>query len=124
MHRKIFLIDSIGAFTSFSILLLFGFYSTYLRLPNNVVKILLVLPLIYSIYSLLVFLLNSPKWKLLLKIIALANFGYCLFTGFIVYKYYSTLTKIGLLYFITEMIIIIALAYYEYNLIVKKKNTQ
>jgi hypothetical protein len=112
--RKIFLIDSIGAFIS-SIFLLFMFYSSCIEFnfPKTTLIFLSLLAAFLCIYSTICYSFAKKRWALLLKIISISNFFYAAFTLSLLFLYHNQLTVFNLSYFITEIIIITLLSFTE-----------
>jgi len=117
MPKRIFLIDSIGAFmTAFLLFTVLKTWHTHIGMPSKTLSILSCIALGFSIYSALCFaFFNTKKWKLFLKIIATSNLLYCCFTlGLLIFNF-TKLTAIGLIYFGGEIIIICLLAFLEFS---------
>lgn len=116
-NRKIFLLDCIGAFVS-------GFLLFFVLQPFNlyfgISKEVLITPTIFafslSIFSLISFNVKYP-WRPLLRIIIIANLFYCSIITGIIITYYSTLTQMGVLFFLLEVLIICLLVYIEFRLL-------
>ena len=115
--KKLFLLDSLGALLSAVMLgLVLTKYEAFLGMPSKVLHILTIIPCIFSVYSLLFFLIKTKNWRLYLTIIAIANLLYCcLTTSYIIYEY-QQLTIWGLMYFIAEIVVVVVLAMYELNI--------
>jgi hypothetical protein len=109
--KKLFLSDGLGALLSAFLLgvVLVRFESTF-GMPRNVLFFLSITACIFAGYSLINYLLIKGAGKPYLKIIAFANLAYCLLTiGFSIY-FSKELTYLGWVYFITEVLVIMALA--------------
>lgn len=112
--RYIFLMDGMGAILSAVLLaLVLPFFVDLLGMPLETLFILSILPLGYAIYSLLCYLLDPFQWKFYLRVIALANFLYCLVTMVYLVLNLEQTTVFGELYFVLEMIIVASLATFE-----------
>lgn len=112
--KQLFLIDSLGALLSAILLgfILVRFENTF-GMPARVLYPLSFIACIFSIYSLLCFLVKIGNWRICLKIIAIANLLYCCLTlGLIIYVY-QKLTILGIIYFVLEIIIITILLIIE-----------
>jgi hypothetical protein len=121
MKQKILLIDGAGALFSAVLLLLLPCFEQFFGISKNVAYALLPIPLVYSVYSMLAYRLSNKKWKRFLKIIAVANLLYCGLTLLAVMQNFKTLTKLGVLYFAAEILLITALAIVELNIASKKE---
>lgn len=109
----IFLYDSIGALVSAIFLIIIIFHQDLFGMPEDVLYLLLPFPFLFSLLSFIIYIFSNLKWRSYLKRIALINFAYCLLILFLTLLYYEKLTKIGMAYFILEMIVITALATVE-----------
>lgn len=119
IRKNIFLIDGLGAFTS---ALFLGLVLPRLEIgmPDGALLLLSIVAALFGVYSLGCFFLKraaSSKW---LKIIIAANASYCLATALVVMNYFSELSLLGAIYFIGEILVIIALCCLE----AKVANTQ
>jgi hypothetical protein len=114
--KTTFLIDSLGAFLTASILLSVQWrFQEYFGMPPEILSLLTIIAFTFTIYSFLCFLFLKKKWRIFLKAIVIANLLYCcLTTGLIIY-YRSLLTTIGLTYFIAEIVVIGGLVFIEYK---------
>ena len=119
-YKTLFLIDSLGALLSTFLLgaVLVRFESTF-GMPREELYFLSVLTCILGIYSFMCYLLIRKNWKPYLKIIAFANLIYCcLIIGLVIYLN-KELTNVGQVYFISEVSVIITLAFVELNCVSK-----
>lgn len=119
--RTIFLVDAIGAFVSAISLLVPYLFKEVFGMPQSILTIFITIAIAYSLYSITVYLSNTPKWKSYLLIIALLNIGYCLFTMYHVFNNMNTITLYGYLYFVSEILIILILSGFELRLSGAKK---
>ena len=112
--RKLFLIDSLGALLSAFLLgvVLTNFESTF-GMPQKVLYFLSINACLLAIYSFMCYLLIKKNWKFYLKIIAFTNLLYCFLTIGLMLYLYKELTNYGLIYFLSEVIVIITLAIIE-----------
>jgi hypothetical protein len=112
--KKLFLLDGLGgAFTTCSLFFVVSNYTEYFGMSANIATYLSAIGLVYCTYSMLCYFLLSGNWTPYLRIIATGNFLYCILTMAFLYTYYKNLTRIGLTYFLGEMLIIALLAYIE-----------
>jgi hypothetical protein len=117
--KKIFLIDGAGALLTaltliFAPVLLPGIFG----LPQANTLLLGSIAVCFAVYSLYNYVrFNPTRWKLLLRIIALANLAYCLLSLVVLLYFYKQVTVIGWIYFIGEIAIIIALFLWEMNML-------
>ena len=112
--RKLFLIDSFGALiTALLLSLVLARFEDTFGMPRKVLYILSGMAGVYCIYSFLCYWHLKNNWSPYLKIIATANLIYCGLTMVLMFYFYQSLTILGLLYFIGEIIIITILALTE-----------
>ena len=114
--KKIFLIDSIGAFVSAALLfLVLPYFELELGLPKKIFYTLFLFAFIFSIFSFICYRGVDKSWRKYLKIISVANFLYCILTLILLSLYHNSITILGLIYFIVEIIIISCLALLEFR---------
>lgn len=117
--KKIFLIDGAGALLTaitlvFTPVLLPGIFG----LPQAQTLLLGSIAVCFAVYSLYNYVrFNPTRWKLLLRIIALANLAYCLLSLIVLLYFYKQVTVIGWIYFTGEIAIIISLFLWEMNIL-------
>lgn len=122
---KLFLIDGIGALLT--IFYLFGIlqkFNAYIGMPVFTLNVLGIIASFFFAYSIFCFLFIRKNPAPFIRIISLSNLLYCLLTLVLVIYNYTTLTTLGITYFLLEITIICVLAYIEYglaDLIMKKK---
>lgn len=115
--KNIFLLDSFGALlTALLLFFLLRVFNTYFGISKTIIVSLSVIALIFSIYSMLCFFLANNNWQLFLRIIIIANILYCVLTFIVVLNYWNSITLLGILYFLGEIFIILALVYLEQNI--------
>ena len=119
LPKKIFLIDGAGALLTaltliFAPVLLPGIFG----LPQAQTMLLGSIAVCIAVYSLYNYVrFNPTRWKLLLRIIALANLAYCLLSLVVLLYFYKQVTVIGWIYFTGEIAIIISLFLWEMNIL-------
>ncbi len=114
--RALFLLDGLGAaLTTFSLFFVLRNYNDYVGMPAIILTYLSVIGLVYGAYSISCYFLLQGLWTPFLRIIAISNLFYCVLTLTFVYSYYNDLTRIGLTYFLGEILIIVLLAYIEFR---------
>ncbi|WP_228446765.1 hypothetical protein [Chryseobacterium sp. 3008163] len=106
--------DSLGAFfTAFFLFVVMRNLTHYFGMPETVLTYLSVVASIFCIYSAVCFFFLKEYWTIFIRIIAVANFLYCVVTLGLLIKYYSFLTILGTTYFLTEIINIALLGFVE-----------
>ena len=113
-ERNIFLFDGLGALVSVLLLgVLLPAYQDVIGMPLHILYLMCAAPVLYLIYDAYCFWLanhRNPKW---LKAIILANAFYCIFTGVLVVCYFDDLTTWGVIYFASELVVILSLVAYQ-----------
>jgi hypothetical protein len=118
--KRLFLIDGFGALSTAALLFfLLAEFEYMFGMPKAILHILSFVAILFSCYSFSCFLIVTQKWKPFLLLIAIANAIYCLLTSGLIIYHYSQLTKLGLMYFIGEIAIIIILVYVEIRAVIK-----
>jgi hypothetical protein len=114
--RILFLVDGLGALvTAFFLFVVLKIYEEYIGMPQVVLNYLSMIAVLLSFYSMSCFFLLKDQSQIFLRIIGVANLLYCCLTmGLLIYNY-QVLTILGATYFLTEIIIICGLAFFELN---------
>lgn len=112
--KTLFLIDGLGAaLTTFSLFFVLRPYHNYFGMPINILAYLSIIGLIYCAYSVSCYFLLKTFWSSSLRIIGISNLLYAISTIVLLCSYYNDLTRIGLSYFLAEILIIVLLVYVE-----------
>lgn len=113
--RIMLLIDAIGALTTSLMLgIVLAKNVALFGMPTDVLQPLSAVASCFAVYSFCVYLF-AKKYKLYIRIIALANLSYCIASAALTIINRHTLTTIGMIYFIGEILTIISLIYIEWN---------
>jgi len=120
-NKNIFLLDSFGALLT-TILLLFVVrnFNIFFGLPKNIFEYLSIIAFAFFVYSISCYFLVKQNWKPFLKIICTVNILYCLLTFVIILYNYKTISIYGIVYFLAEIVVIIALVVLEMEIIKSK----
>jgi len=111
---KLFLIDSIGAgITALCLFALNTLVEPLAGLPTDLMNSLIITALIFSCYSIFCAGLVKNKHAFFMRIIALANTLYALFTAGLWIQYQNTLGSLSKFYFPFEIILIVGLVVIE-----------
>ncbi|NOS55771.1 MAG: hypothetical protein HOP37_05870 [Cyclobacteriaceae bacterium] len=114
--KTIFLVDGLGAFATASILFVMQWrFQEYFGMPQEILSVLSMIAVAFAVYSISCFFFQSRNWRIFLKTIMTANLLYCCLTTGLVIYYYSTLTILGLTYFLAEISVIAGLVYIEFQ---------
>ncbi len=119
---KMFLLDASGALVSIILLFFLYIFEEYFGMPRNILAVFIGIASVLFLYSIIIYLINPIRWAIYLKIIALLNIGYCMFTFYHVFQYFETLTLCGQFYFVGEVLVIIFLSIYELRTATQKTN--
>lgn len=112
--RSLFLLDGLGAaLTTFCSFFILRHYYDYFGMPATILVYLSAIGLAYCAYSMSCYFLLKNYWTPYLRTIGINNFLYCILIMALLYSQYNHLTRLGLTYFLAEMIIILLLAYTE-----------
>lgn len=93
-------------------------------MPPDVVNQLAMLGLGFASYTLGCWLLVGPRWRPFLMAVAVANLAYCLLTGVLIVRYFSSLRAWGLGYFVLEITVIVILVLVELSLLFNSDSKQ
>lgn len=112
--KNIFLLDSFGALLT-TILLFFVLrnFNVFLGLSKDVFEYLSIIAFSFFVYSISCYFLVKQNLKSFLKIICGANILYCVLTLGIIIHYYQSISVLGIVYFLAEIIVICLLASLE-----------
>lgn len=114
--KQIFLLDSMGALLTGSILITIASgFPSFFRMPPHILFVLAIIAFTFFIYSFCCFYFMPRNWRPYLTAIMVANIFYVVVTIGLVCYFYNSLTRWGLLYFITELIVIAVLLWIEYR---------
>lgn len=112
--KQLFLIDSLGGILSALLLgVVLARFETAFGMPQKVLYLLACLACVYTIYSLLSYWRIKENWRPYMQAIAIANLFYCCLTIGLVIYHFQKLNKLGLLYFLLEVVVIISLIIVE-----------
>jgi len=118
--QKLFLIDSIGALTTATLLfVVLRNFNEYFGMPEKILTYLSVIAVCFFIYSTACFFVIKANWTPLIKGISIANLLYCILTISLLVFYHQQLTTLGIAYFLGEIAIICGLVYIELNVAIE-----
>jgi peptidoglycan/LPS O-acetylase OafA/YrhL len=118
--KRIFLIDSLGALLSaFFLGVILVKSEDRFGMPRTTLYALSSVACLFMIYSLCCYFFNFSNWKPYLKTIIIANSIYCCLTIGLIFYSYKSLTILGLIYFILELIVLIVLVFVERSVLDK-----
>lgn len=118
--RKMLLMDGLGALASATLLgVLLVNFNSYIGMPVKVLHQLAAVAGIFAVYSFTSYMLVKENTRSYLKAIAIANLLYCCLTVGLTIYFSGELTTLGLIYFIGEVLLILALVYVELKIAFK-----
>lgn len=113
--KQVFLIDAIGALLSaISLGIVLPRFQALIGMPTEVLYVLALMACAFCFFSTFSFLFINHLWRTFLRIIAIVNLLYCLITLGLVLFFFSSLTLLGISYFVIEIIIIVLLVRLEF----------
>jgi uncharacterized membrane protein YfcA len=119
--KQIFLLDCLGALLSATLLgVVLPSFQPIFGMPHNVLYGLAALACLFAVYSFWNYRWFKEHWRPYLRGIAIVNLLYCGLTAALVIYFRQELTKWGLLYFLQEMVVIIALVVVEFKTLTRK----
>lgn len=112
--KNIFLVDGLGAIFSASVLgvVLVNFQGLF-GMPQQVLFYLMIVACIFSFYSLGCHFFKPANWQSFLLFIAISNTIYCIISVAFAFYHIDTLTTLGCLYFVSEVIVVMLLVNLE-----------
>lgn len=115
-HRKIFLIDGMGAITSAVFL---GLVLPMLKtgLHDDVLRNLSLAAVVFAIYSFGCHLSNKSRSKGALKIILFANISYAVVSIAVFLNFYQEISLLGKIYFIIEIFLLFIIVWVEKHIL-------
>lgn len=118
--RSIFFADASGALLSAVMLgIVLPAYTDFFGMPQQILRPLAMTAGIFCIYSSVCFFLAPKRWQIFLRTIAFLNLGYCCASAIFMYQFWSSLTLWGSLYFLSEKLVVLALAGIELRISAK-----
>lgn len=114
--RMLFLLDGIGAFvTSFSLFFILPNLEGYFAMPVDILFALSIIAAIFCLYSGWGYYFLKDNWSAYIKVIMVANSLYCVITTLFIVTYFPVLTRLDLIYFVGELLIISILVFIEFS---------
>lgn len=119
--KTVFLIDAIGAmFSAFLLGYVLPYLNEYFLMPEKALIFLAVIPVFFAIFSFYNYFYFNSRWSSNLKMIAFLNWLYCLISLCCLIYFFKYLSIWDWFYFISELMIVLFLAYIEYKIATKK----
>ena len=112
--KTLFLTDGLGAMlTAFLLFAVLRNFNEYFGMSETILTYLSAIALFFCIYSMTCFFFLKGNWTPFIRAIAYANLLYCILTIGLLIICNSTLTVLGITYFLTEIAIVCVLVYIE-----------
>lgn len=112
--QQVFLIDGIGAMLSAVLLWVIYSCKSIFTIPESMFLLLIFFPVLFACYSLGCAWVRPVKWKLFLSIVMTGNLLYIFYSLCLAILYFEELNIPGLIYFLSETFVILAVVYFEY----------
>lgn len=123
--KNLFLVDGLGAaLTTFYLYFILRHFYEYFGMPTHILAYLSLIGLAFCVYSMTCFFLLKGIWTPFLRLISIGNLIYCVLTMILVYSHFNDLTKLGLIYFLLEITIIVVIAYIELGVATALENNK
>ena len=119
--KLVFLLDCLGALLSAFLLgVALPSFQPIFGMPRQILYSLAALAGLFAIYSFWNYRWFKENWRPYLRGIAIVNLLYCCLTAALVIYFREELTKLGLLYFLLEMVVIMVVVILEFKTIARK----
>lgn len=119
--KNTFLLDGIGAMLSTTLLACIAYFFNGFGIPIHAMGMLIALAATFMVYSLACHLLVENKWRFCLWLIVFANTSYSLLTMAAVIHFWEAITALGVLYFVSEVMVIYTVVYLEVSVLRKNQ---
>jgi hypothetical protein len=112
--KTLFLIDGVGALmTALSLIVIVREFIEYFGMSKNEVNYLSLLAFCFCMYSAICYMFLKSNFLPFIRFVGIANSSYCALIIGLMIRYKSSITVIGIIYFLVEIIIICCLSYVE-----------
>lgn len=112
--NKLFLVDGFGALVSaFLLAVVLVQFESYFGIPPSALYFLAVFPVIFAIYDFYCFYKVRNKRGPFLTGIAVANLLYCCLSLGVLFYHLETVTWLGYIYILAEIVVVSLLAAFE-----------
>lgn len=114
--KKLFLIDGYGAIVSAYLLgVVLVSLEHYFGIPPSTLYILASLPILFAVYDFYCYRKTSDKLGTYLQGIAIVNILYCCLSLGLAFYHLNTITIVGWIYILIEILVVITLAILEFK---------
>ena len=112
--RKIFLLDGCGALLAiFYLAFVLPKFESYFGMPRHVLYLLSSVACLFAIYSFSCYFFVSRSWRPFLKAVIIANILYSAVTIGVVIYFFPSLTILGVIYFLLELMVMASIVVIE-----------
>ncbi len=119
-ERTIFLLDGSGALLSSACLgLILTKFQAHIGMPAGVLSLLLLLALCFSVYSLTRYRFAQLSTSFWLKALIAGNLFYCLLSATFLVICWTSLTPLGIGYFVLEKAVVLGIVFLEARVLKK-----
>ena len=113
--RNLFFLDGSGALLSAFFLGVVLYQLTPIfGMPQGTLQVLALLACAFACYSWTCFFLVKEEWPSSLRVIMVVNILYACLSLVLVYRHFTDLTILGVVYFVLELIVLAGVVYVEY----------
>jgi len=109
------LLDGLGALITATMCLVVAKFEAYIGMPKEVMFVLSGVAFCFAVFSISSHLLAKKYFESYLSIALTANIVYCLATFVLASIHIEKLTRLGIAYFVGEIIIVLTIVYAEYR---------
>ena len=114
----VLLMDGVGATLSAILLgVVLPALEPYIGMPRRVLLVLALVAALYGVYSTGCYFLRRNHWQAGVRVISILNLVYCGMTAVLVVAFRARLKRIGIAYFLLEILVIGALVAVERRLL-------
>jgi hypothetical protein len=114
--KKLFLIDGFGAILSAFLLgVVLVKFEIIFGIPSSTLYLLAIMPIFFATYDFYCYRKKHQRTALFLKGIAVLNLIYCCISLGFVFYHFGTITNLGWIYFLIEIVIVLLLAIIEFR---------
>ena len=114
-QRTIFAFDGVGAVvTAFCVGVLLPIFHDYIGMPVDKLYAMGALGVVFACYSFSIFFFSNHDRDWYLPVIMNLNLAYCLITAVFLWVYFDQIQLLGWIYFVGEIVIVVALVGVEY----------
>jgi len=112
--KRLFVIDGIGAVLSAFLLgIVLVRLESIFGIPSSALFVLAIIPIFFLLFDVISYYSKAEKTSSLLKVIAVLNTLYCIFSIAMAINHMDSITWLGWVYLILEIIVVLSLVMIE-----------